>query len=82
MTKITFTLETRPGALTNATIERYQTSRDDPTGRYKVMLVPDRKHTFSGPAPVSLNKEVQQLCDDYVQHIRLQFASHLPPNLL
>ena len=53
MTKITFTTETHPGALMNATIEHYQTSRDDPTGRYKLMLVPDCKHTVSGPDRVS-----------------------------
>ena len=30
---------------------------------------------------VSLNKEVQQLCDVYVQHIGPQFGSHLPLTL-
>ena len=44
------------------------------------MLVTDRKHTVA--QPMSLNKEVQQLCDVYVQHIRPQLGSHLPPNLL
>ena len=55
--------------------------RDDANGRYKVLLVPRHKRGVSGPAPLTFNKEIQQLLETYVKNIRPQQGPSLPENL-
>ena len=71
-TLITIRTGTHPGALGNATMDQYSSMQADASGKYKVMLVSRHKRGVSGPAPLPLNAELQQLLTTYVNHIRPQ----------
>lgn len=63
----------RPGALENATVDHYHSMRQD-TSDSRVMLVPAHKRGVSGPAPIALDAELQEMFVIYVEKIRPRFS--------
>ena len=63
----------RPGALENATIDHYKSMRQGTSGN-RVMLIPAHKRGISGPAPIALDAELQEMFQTYVEKIRPRFS--------
>ena len=75
ITLISLKTGTRPGALENLKMVEYSQASADPVTGHKVLLVPQHKRQADGPAPLSLDDELQELFDIYVKEIYPQFPA-------
>ena len=74
ITDLTIQTGTRPGALANANMQDFQTMREAPVAKMRVMLIPDHKRGVAGPAPVTLSEDLHEKMKVYVTHILPQFC--------
>ena len=72
--ELTITTGTQLGALGNATLGHFRSSRCDKETGLKVMLVPDHKRGVAGPAPITFLPEIDDRMQNYVQFVRPQFG--------
>ena len=70
---LTIQTGTRPGALVNATINDFETVKEDPRTKMRVMLIPDHKRGVAGPAPVTTSEVMYQHMQRY-SYILPQFG--------
>jgi len=66
-----------PGALENVTIDHYKSMRRDTSGK-RVMLVPAHKRGVSGPAPIALDVELQEMFSDLCGKDQTAFFHLIP----
>ena len=71
----------RPGALENTLLKHYKSRRTQAATGYKVILVPEHKRGVAGPAPLTLDEEMQKVMEIYVTKILPQFGAGRADNI-
>ena len=73
LVKLALLVGSRPAPLENALVEDYENAEEKDGNR--VMLIPKHKRSRAGPAPLGMDKEVQELMQVYVDKIRPTYAA-------
>ena len=73
LVKLALLVASRPAPLENALLEDYQKAQEKDGNR--VMLIPKHKRSREGPAPLGMDKELQDLMEVYVNKIRPHFVA-------
>ena len=73
LVKLALLVASRPVPLENALLEDYQKAQEKDGNR--VMLIPKHKRSREGPAPLGMDKELQDLMEVYVNKMRPHFVA-------
>ena len=81
ITDLTIQTGTRPGALANANMQDFQTMREVPVAKMRVMLILDHKRGVAGPAPVTISEDLHKKMKVYLTRIMPQFFASVSGNV-